>query len=462
MGALRPAGRPVGVPRPRRGRTGAARRDDRAVVGRRPSGTRCCRSTTGRSPSWCSGAPPSVRARARYTYWPGRAPVPESVAVNVRSRAHDITAHVTVPDGSTCSRACSRCRARCSAAGRSTSSPTAASCYVHNLAGWREYRVEADVGRLAPGDHTLAFRFRPPAAELLVDGEVVGSRRGEAHGVEPVLAHRRRPHRRLVTRLRPADGDYRGRFEFTGVAAPRRHRRGGAARWSTPRTRPRRSSPRSDLQRPAAEDRLAGERCAGLGRLGSRGRSTAAACARRSTTSGSPKTSCGVRSRLIVLATSTDSSGSPDAAMRRSVCRSRRGAAAPSRSGFGAARSPVAWRRGGQVGHERDVVPGLDPCGAGRLVGAGGGVAIVGVRGEGVGDEHRLEHGERRAAAVERVRARVGVADGEEAVGERCTVGVDEPADAVDQPAHRLHAVIGSPPRVTTGSISRNSGSTAS
>ena len=88
---------------------------------------------------------------------------------------------------------------------------------------------------------------------------------------------------------------------------------------------------------------------------------------------------------------------------------------------------------------QRDVVPGLDPLGAGRLVGAGGGVAIVGVRGERVGDQHRLEHRERRAAAVERVRARVGVADGEEAVGERRAVGVDEAADAVDQPAHRLH-----------------------
>ena len=67
--------------------------------GRRPSATRCCRSTTGRSPSWCSSARRRCAPRARYTYWPGRAPVPESVAVNVRVRPHAITAHVTVPDG---------------------------------------------------------------------------------------------------------------------------------------------------------------------------------------------------------------------------------------------------------------------------------------------------------------------------------------------------------------------------
>ena len=56
VGALRPAGRPVGVPRPRRRRARAARGDDRALVGggRAPPGA--ARSTTARSPSSCSSA----------------------------------------------------------------------------------------------------------------------------------------------------------------------------------------------------------------------------------------------------------------------------------------------------------------------------------------------------------------------------------------------------------------------
>ena len=91
-------------------------------------------------------------------------------------------------------------------------------CYVHNLAGWRLYRVEAEIGRLAPGDHTLVLPVRPgPRPTLLVDGEVVGSGTvnrtiwsrfsltgaGLTAGWSPDLS--------------PADEDYRGRFAFTGT-----------------------------------------------------------------------------------------------------------------------------------------------------------------------------------------------------------------------------------------------------
>ena len=89
--------------------------------------------------------------------------------------------------------------------------------YVHNLAGWRLYRVEASIGRLVPGDHTLAFRFRPPAAELVVDGEVVGT--GE---VKRTVWSRFSLTGAGLTAgwspdFSPADEDYRGRFEFTGT-----------------------------------------------------------------------------------------------------------------------------------------------------------------------------------------------------------------------------------------------------
>ena len=51
--------------------------------------------------------------------------------------------------------------------------------YVHNLAGWRTYRVDAAIARPADA-HTLGFRFtrtegQGGRGELLVDNEVVGT-----------------------------------------------------------------------------------------------------------------------------------------------------------------------------------------------------------------------------------------------------------------------------------------------
>ena len=148
---------------------------------------------------------------------PGRAPVPESVAVNVRSRAHDITAHVTVPDDLDVLEGVLAVQGSVLGGWSFHLLGDGRLCYVHNLAGWREYRVEADIGRLAPGDHTLAFRFRPPAAELLVDGEVVGT--GE---VKRTVWSRFSLTGAGLTAgwspdFSPADRDYRGRFAFTGV-----------------------------------------------------------------------------------------------------------------------------------------------------------------------------------------------------------------------------------------------------
>ncbi len=166
---------------------------------------------------------PSVAPRNRYRYWPGRAPVPESVAANVRARAHTVTAHVTVdsdhegpvqgvlihqgsvlggwslhlladPDGG-----------------------PSRLVYVHNLAGWRRYRVEAEIEPLGPGDHELVFDFDPPAAVLRVDGEEVG--RGEVR--RTVWSRFSLTGAGLTAGWAPdfsaADEDYRGRFEFTAT-----------------------------------------------------------------------------------------------------------------------------------------------------------------------------------------------------------------------------------------------------
>ena len=157
----------------------------------------------------------SVPPRAQYTYWPGRAPVPESVAVNVRARAHTITAHLTVPEELEVIEGVLAVQGSVLGGWSFHLLADGRLVYVHNLAGWRLYRVEADIGRLTPGDHALAFRFDPPAAELLVDGAVVGAgeiRRtiwsrfsltgaGLTAGWAPDLS--------------PADEDYRGRFECT-------------------------------------------------------------------------------------------------------------------------------------------------------------------------------------------------------------------------------------------------------
>jgi arylsulfatase len=160
---------------------------------------------------------PGLAPRARYTYWPGRAPVPESVAVNVRGRPHTITAHVTIPADLDVIEGVLAVQGSVLGGWSFHLLADGHLCYVHNLAGWRLYRVEAAIGRLAPGDHAVSFHFEGPAASLSVDGTVVGTgevRRtawsrfsitgaGLTAGWSPDFS--------------PADGDYRGRFEFTGV-----------------------------------------------------------------------------------------------------------------------------------------------------------------------------------------------------------------------------------------------------
>jgi arylsulfatase len=159
--------------------------------------------------------PPVVPPRARYVYFPDRMPVQEGVAANVKNRAHQVTAFVEVGDEP----AFGVLAVQGSVLGGWSFHllEDGRLCYVHNLSGWRLYRVEAPVGHLlTPGPHTLAFRFTPPRADLLVDGEVVGtadinrttwsrfsiSGAGLTAGWSPDFS--------------PADLDYRGPFRFTG------------------------------------------------------------------------------------------------------------------------------------------------------------------------------------------------------------------------------------------------------
>jgi arylsulfatase len=165
----------------------------------------------------------TVAPRNRYRYWPGRMPVPESVAVNVRARPHTITAHVTVDphhEGPVQGVLAVQGSVLGGWSFHLLADPDdgpSRLVYVHNLAGWRLYRVEAAIAPLVPGDHTLTFTFDPPAASLLVDGEVVATgeiRRtvwsrfsltgaGLTAGWSPDFS--------------PADEDYRGHFRFTAT-----------------------------------------------------------------------------------------------------------------------------------------------------------------------------------------------------------------------------------------------------
>ncbi|MGQ0826287.1 MAG: arylsulfatase [Actinomycetota bacterium] len=115
--------------------------------------------------------PPAAPQRDLYTYWPHTGMVSEEAAANTRLRDHTITAYVEgAGEGVLCSQG-SRL------GGWSFFVRDDVVSYVHNVAGWRIYRVDAPL-QLSPGHHVLAFRFTRAAGyggqgELLVDDAVV-------------------------------------------------------------------------------------------------------------------------------------------------------------------------------------------------------------------------------------------------------------------------------------------------
>jgi arylsulfatase len=121
--------------------------------------------------------PNSRQERESYVYFPGTAPVPEAVAVNVRNRSHRIRASITVADGVTPS---GTLLAMGSVLGGFTLQLVdGRPRYVHNLYGASRDVVDAETV-IGPGDHEVAFAFTKTAdyvgrGELLVDGTVVGA-----------------------------------------------------------------------------------------------------------------------------------------------------------------------------------------------------------------------------------------------------------------------------------------------
>jgi arylsulfatase len=118
-----------------------------------------------------------ARDRARYRYFPGGAPVPETVAANVRNRSHTITATVHVADGVTPNGVL--LALGCVLGGFSLYLRDGSLSYVHNLYGKERHRIASDT-IVGAGDHQLQFVFTKTVdfsgrGELFVDGTSVGS-----------------------------------------------------------------------------------------------------------------------------------------------------------------------------------------------------------------------------------------------------------------------------------------------
>jgi arylsulfatase len=121
--------------------------------------------------------PNKILERNRYRYVPFCAPVPESIAVDVRNRSHEITASVRVADGVVPEGVL--LALGCVLGGWSLQVLGGRLRYVHNLYGKTVDVIDADVV-IGPGAHTLGFRYEQAdddggTAALVVDGEVVGT-----------------------------------------------------------------------------------------------------------------------------------------------------------------------------------------------------------------------------------------------------------------------------------------------
>ena len=121
--------------------------------------------------------PNKILDRNHYRYVPFGAPVPESIAVDVRNRSHEITASVVIDDGVVPEGVL--LAIGCVLGGWSLQVMGGKLRYVHNLYGKSLDVIDSD-RVLGPGSHTLGFRYEKldddgGRAELLVDGEVVGA-----------------------------------------------------------------------------------------------------------------------------------------------------------------------------------------------------------------------------------------------------------------------------------------------
>jgi arylsulfatase len=119
--------------------------------------------------------PDHRRPRDRYRYFPGGAPVPEQVAVNVRNRSHAITVDVSIPSGIVPEGAL--VALGCALGGWSFHVFEGRLRYVHNLYG-KEHQIVVAESPLPSGAHTVSFEFEKDEGlggdvRLACDGETV-------------------------------------------------------------------------------------------------------------------------------------------------------------------------------------------------------------------------------------------------------------------------------------------------
>jgi arylsulfatase len=117
------------------------------------------------------------RYQDTYRYFQGGAQVPEWVAVDVRNRSHAIAVEIETPQGVAPDG--TLLALGCALGGWSFHVVEGRLRYVHNLHGQAHYEVVAS-GALAPGRHTVEFRFEKDQgaggmASLFVDGDPVGA-----------------------------------------------------------------------------------------------------------------------------------------------------------------------------------------------------------------------------------------------------------------------------------------------
>ncbi len=130
--------------------------------------------------------PTARAARDTHVYYPHGAPVPETVAVNVRNRSHTITGEIEVGAGVTPNGVLLALGSVLG--GFAFYLRDGRMRYVHNLYGKRRSIIGSDV-QVAGGAHRCTFRFTKTAdfvgrGDLLLDGVVVGS--GEIPHFTPV------------------------------------------------------------------------------------------------------------------------------------------------------------------------------------------------------------------------------------------------------------------------------------
>jgi len=156
--------------------------------------------------------------RPRWTYWPNGAPVPETVAVNVRNRPHTITAHFEVTSGEVPEGVLLALGSVLG--GWSFHLLRGRLRYVYNYVGKERFVVASDVV-VGPGAHVGAFESHTSGdyrarGRLVLDGTVVGE--GGIARVTPVRHSLTGGGMTCGWELGPAVGEgYRAPFAFTGM-----------------------------------------------------------------------------------------------------------------------------------------------------------------------------------------------------------------------------------------------------